>query len=922
MQWVDSSKKGQREMTTIRTFTAALLATLALLSAAAGTATADFGVTGFAGAATHPDGTRNAQAGAHPDLVTQIDFSAATNEYGLSEADGNVKDVVVDLPPGVVGNPTVAPTCDRSLLSRGFFTLARCPIESQVGIAHVSFAFVGQILTEPVPIYRFEPPRSVPALFAFNVLGVVAVLTPELRGHDYGLTVRTPNVSQGLAITGTRITLWGVPADPVHDAQRWRPNPAVEDDGAFGTSSASERRPFTTAPTNCSAGPLTTSIRARSWQRPDVWSEASFDTDFDGLPLQVEGCDRLPFAPEVEIAPTVTAPDAPTGLDVSIEIPQHLDNPDGLAASHLRDVKVTLPEGMTINPGSAGGLGACDDAQLGLGDNSPARCPDNARIGSVTAKSPLLEEDLTGGVYIRSQASGDPESGEMFRLALALENVERGVYVKLGGAVRVSAATGRIVTEFEDNPQLPVERIALTLKSGARAPLANPDTCGEKAIDTTLTSWSSQTVERRSTFTVPCADGLGSFAPDFTAGTVSPIAGVASPFALRIDKPDGQSDLDAVTLSLPKGLLANLKGNVGQRVGTARVAAGPGASPFWLSGPVVLEGPYGDAPFSLRVTVPAVAGPFDLGEVVVRQKIYVDPETAQVSIVSDPLPTIVKGVPVRLQSLDVAVDMPGFTINPTSCEPATIDGTLGSSAGQSVPVSTRFQVGECASLGFAPRLAMRATGRKQTRTGHHPGLRAVLTQPTGQANVGRAKVTLPPSIVLDPTNTHDPELLCGYDESLRASCPASTVIGRATAHSPVLNRPLTGDVHLVQGIKFGPTGNRLRTTPSLLVKLRGEVAINLRARSDVRDGRLVTTFASVPDAPVSRFAMKIAGGKNGILVVTRTRRTKIDLCRSRQVADVETDGHNGKQADYRTTVKTPCRKKAARKAKRSGGSRR
>jgi hypothetical protein len=264
----------------------------------------------------------------------------------------------------------------------------------------------------------------------------------------------------------------------------------------------------------------------------------------------------------------------------------------------------------------------------------------------------------------------------------------------------------------------------------------------------------------------------------------------------------------------------------------------------------------------------------------------------------------------------VTVDRPGFMLAPTSCAVKRIGSTVTSTGGLSASPSARFQVGECSALGFTPKLAMRATGAKQTRTGGHPGLRSVLTQGKGQAGIGKAAITLPKSIVLDPNNSTDPKLVCGYDQALKADCPASSIIGKATAVTPVLHKPLSGNVHLVQGIRFGPSGNRIRTTPSLLVKLRGDVAINLRAKTSVKNNRLVTTFPNVPDAPVSKFNLDINGGNKGILVVTRTAKAKLNLCNNKQITNIALAGHNGKNANYPTAIKTPCAK-TAKKSKRT-----
>ncbi len=897
---------------------------LAVLLGAVGPAHAQFGFvqSETLAEAYKADGTTpETQAGAVPHTgrtVFELESTTELIETGpppkyQTLPDDNVKDVQVDLPRGLVGDPRATPRCPRAVFASGASNMTPCPPSTQVGTIHLTFGARGlgsaptpesSVQVHEYPVYNVVPREGDLAQFSFIVFGFGPThVIGSIRAGDYGVRTDIPNISVMFPLIRSDLTLWGVPADPSHDAMRGR---LVVNGFPFipgGLSSGAEQKPFLRLPTECDGQPDVTVFRARSWQDPSVWVESLASAP------PIAGCEKLSFTPAMEVRPTVLAADAPTGLDVDISLPQ-ADDAGVLASPHLKDVTVRLPEGVSINPASAGGLEACSDGELKLGSDDPVGCPAGSRIGSVEASSPTLDETLSGGVFVRSQASSDPESGEMFRLALVLESAERGLSVRLPGAIRVDSETGRVVAEFAGNPQLPVDNVRLRLKSGPRAPLATPAVCGRKTVDSTLTSWAGHSVDVQSSFDIDCRPGLGSFGPAFEAGSAMPVGGAESPFVLRVAKPDGQSALNGVALALPEGLLANLRGNLGQRVGTARVAAGPGSQPYWLSGPVVLEGAYGDAPFSLRVTVPAQAGPFDLGDVVVRQKLYVDPVTAQVRVVSDPLPTIVKGVPVRLQQLAVDVDKPGFVVNPTSCEEMSVGGTLAAATGQTAQVSTRFQVGECQALAFEPKLGLRLVGKRHTKTGRHPALRAVLTQPDGQANIAAARVTMPASVVLDPRNSVDPKLVCDYDTAQRAQCPQSTVIGTATAATPLLDQPLTGKVHLVQGIRFGPTGNRIRTTPSLLVKLAGQVDIHLYARTTVRKGRLVTVFKTIPDAQVSKFSMRINGGKDGILVITRTRKTKINLCTAgRQQANLRINSHNGKRTNTRTTVRTPCAKK-------------
>ena len=863
---------------------------------------AAFEILRFEGRTSDSRGRETRQAGGHPDISTSIDFTSVPSSLGGARAAGNPKDISVDLPAGLVGDPTAVPTCSPKLVGDVILG-AQCPPETQVGTVDFSPSYGVLPLgnNSGVPIYNVDAPVGSPGRFAFNVNGVVVNLDPVVHADGgYAITANIHDLSQSLAVVATRLTLWGVPADPLHDPLRRDPR------AGFGVPSRAAPRPFITAPTACSGQSLQTSLRVNSWQQPQMVHEASFDRDFAGTPFIVSGCESLSFAPEVKVTPSVATPDSPTGLDVDIVSPQNLDNAPGLAAAQLRDVTVTLPQGLTINPGAADGLAGCSDAELGLGTDAEVTCPAASKIGTVTAVSPLLEDDLMGGVYIRTQASSDPESGDMFRMALVLQNKERGILVKLAGRIRVNELTGRIVNEFDDNPQIPVERVQLHLKTGPRAPLATPGTCGPKANDVRLTSWAGHDVTRHSGFDIACTAGLGGFAPTFAAGTTTSAAGAFSPFAVAITKPDGNAAVSGLSMTLPAGLLASLKGNLNTQVGTVTAFAGPGSNPFALPGKVFLEGAYGDAPFSLRVVVPAKAGPFDLGEVVVRQKIYVDPIDAHVTVVSDPVPTIVKGVPVRLQRLEVNVDKPGFVVNPTSCSAKSIGGVLKSVADQTAPVSVRFQVGDCASLALKPSLALSLSGKGQTTDGKHPAVTANVTQPAGQANLKRVRVALPLSLALDPDNAAS-DGLCSFVEGSKPDpkCPASSVVGKATATTPILDEPLSGPVYFVKNERKDPkSGRSIKTTPKLVIPLVGQngVKLTLTGESTVVDDRLVTTFNNIPDAAVSSFKMDIIGGKKGILVISGE---KADICKSTQIADQQIDGQNNKQADADVFIQTP-----------------
>jgi hypothetical protein len=881
----------RNEYVTMRTRVAVLCSVIvAGLGAAALPASADpIGLTGFGGSVTGRDGAPDRQAGAHSEVETHFTVKSHIDpQHGLVP-DANVKDVIVDLPEGLVGNPLSATKCSNDKLAA--IPDGDCPSDAQVGVAKVHYIFGGgatEQQTDVVGLFNVTPPPGVVARFGFTLLSTTVVLDAKLTATGgYHVAVVSRNTSQGFPVLGFEVTLWGVPADARHDPERGGPSQLVP-------------RPFVSTPTACPPEPHETTIALNSWQDPGAFAHGAFSSNSFG-PLRTENCEGLPFEPGIELKPTTTAPDAPTGLDVSLRVPQD-NSPDGLATAHLKDAEVTLPDGVSINPGSADGLSACSDVQLGLGGDEPATCPAASKVGTVTVRTPVLDEVLTGGVYVRSQASDDPQSGEMFRVALDVVNEERGVRVKLGGRLFVDSGTGRIRAVFEDNPQVPVSSIELAFKSGPRAPLAAPASCGSASYQARLVAWSGRVAGRSSAFDVDCSSALGAFSPGFSAGVETPTAGGFSPFALALSKPDGNTPLTGLSMDLPRGLVAQLKGNLGAQVGTVKVFAGPGTNPFVLPGGVFLEGAYGDAPFSLKAVVPAKAGPFDLGEVVVRQKVYVDPIDAHVTVVSDPLPTIVKGVPARLQRVEVNVDKAGFMINPTSCDPTEIKGTLSSAIGQSVPVTNRFQVGDCSALVLKPNLGLTLSGKGQTTDGKHPAIAATVSQPAGQANLKKVRVMLPLSLALDQDNANG---LCEFVDGSKVTptCPKSSIVGTATATTPILNEPLSGPVYFVKNQRtVAKTGRQRATLPKLVIPLVGEngLKLTLTGTSDVEDDHLVTTFDNIPDAPVSSFKLNINGGKGGILAVSGA-----DICKSTQVAEQQVDGQNNKAADADVFIQTP-----------------
>jgi hypothetical protein len=739
-------------------------------------------------------------------------------------------------------------------------------------------------------------------------------------------------------------------------------------------------RPFLSNPTECTGSALSTRVLTDSYERQGSFFDGfPVENDgnwkvYDSPAPPVTGCSKNPFNPAASFTPTSTSPDSASGFDADITIPPNdtppasvASNPDdasgapahwkadaGLATSHLDKTVVTLPEGLSVNPSAAAGLEGCSDAQMGvravgnpyLFNDSEPTCPDGSRIGTAEVTTPLLEgsPNLTGDVYLGTPKSTDPMSGEMFRLFLVLRNKDRGLLAKVYGSSVADPATGRITATFDDNPRVPVENIKVKIKGGSRGILATPQTCGEKAVASQFSPWTAahggggpvRSLSDPFTVAGDCSFG---FAPALTAGMSTQKARSNGSFSFEFTRREGDQWIDGLTATLPEGLLASVRDlplcgdaqaaggacPAGSRIGTVDAAAGSG-TPFVLErkGDIYLTEGYKGCAYGLVVVVPVEAGPFRgplaLSNVVVRQRVCVDPASAQVTAVSDPLPLIHHGVPLRVRRVTVSVDRDKFMLNPSDCEAKQILGDFSSPQDTTARQAVPFQASGCRDLRFRPKLTLALTGKRQIRTGKHPGVKATVTQKGSlEAGIEKAVVRLPKSLALDVDNA---QALCEFDAGTKPDldkrCPKGSIVGRARATSPLLNRPLVGNVYFVKNVRIDKqTGNQIRTLPMIIVALRGEIAINLKGESSTtRAGKLVNTFASVPDAPVSKFNLNIKGGKDGILAVTRTRRSTINLCArpKSHIADADMDGHNGKRYDRNVRMKAPCAQQSKNKA--------
>jgi hypothetical protein len=782
-----------------------------------------------------------------------------------------------------------------------------------------------------------EAPPGSPGEFGFEVVeGVYVHLDGSVRsGSDYGLSADADDIPNKVGILGAEVTLWGHPSDESHDRSRGF---CLAEHGSCPSTVTSEV-PFLTMPSSCGSA-LQTVFQATSW------TGISALTRDVGTAMQ--GCNRLGFSPGLVSRTSTDLADSPTGLDFELQLPQN-ESFEGLATANLKSATVALPEGDTLNHAAANGLAACTSGQVGLVtpvsqstpvhfSEKPESCPAAAKIGTVEVETPLLDHALSGGVYLAKPFENP--FGSLLAIYLVLEDPRTGIVVKLAGKVAADPARGQLVTSFAESPELPIDAVKLRLFEGARAALTSPLACGAYETASTLTPWSTpEGADAHPTGSFQTTAGCSSSeaaAPKtmaFTAGTQSPISGAYSPFILRLSRPDGSQHIAGIETTLPAGLLGKLAGigycpesGIAQaksreqpeegklekqspscpsssEVGTVNVTAGSGVDPIPVSGQAYLAGPYKGAPLSLVVIVPAVAGPFDLGTVVDRVALNVGEYDARIHAVSDPLPTIRDGIPLDLRSIELSLNRPSFTLNPTSCEAMQIEGSASTQAGQSQPLSNRFQVGDCERLAFKPKVAISLKG--PTRRAGLPSLKATVTYPKqgAYANIARAQVSLPHSEFLEQGNLNQ---TCTKPVLAAHACPAKTVYGKVKAWTPLLEKPLEGNIYLVGGYGY--------KLPAMVAELDGQIRVLLVGKVDTGKGHGIrNTFEAVPDAPVEKFTLELKGGKKyGLLVNSE------NICKKKQAAGASFRAQNGRQKTFSVKVANSCGKGKKKHAKRAG----
>jgi hypothetical protein len=878
------------------------------------------------------------QAGGHPDLEVQFTVNNRYEQHSKSACDcEDAKDAIVHLPTGFIGNPAVLPYC-----SIADFSADACPIDSQVGI--VNIVTDGNSSPFNSPVYNLAPPPNKAGLLGFKIL---LFDTPQFEvvsartGGDYGLDVGTTSIFHGsFPLNVFQQVIWGVPADPSHDVFREDAtkseigpayggsfcdadgNPSTADPssvvapcGGAGASippgqldnpSNSPLTPFLQNPTTCDA-PLSSSLDVLSYDG---------GTDHAEYPWpQGTGCDQLSFNPSLFAQPTTTAADSPSGIDVDLEVPQPQSR-DVPSPSELRAATVTLPPGFSINPNAADGKTSCTDAEANFGTTDAANCPDFSKVGSLTILIPSLPGPLPGFVYL-----GQPLPGNRYRIFLVADGF--ATHVKLAGTVTPDPVTGQLQIIFTNLPESPLTEFSMHFFGSERGALATPTQCGTYPVTSSFTPWDSALPTQTSTqfFTIdqgpngtPCPGPQRPFNPSFQAASAGNTAGAHTPFSVDLTRNDGDQFLSGLSVTSPLGFSGTLKGipycpesaiaqlgnslysglaelaspacPAASQIGTAIAGAGDGAHPLYLPGKVYLAGPYKGAPLSLVVVIPAVSGPYDLGNVAVRAAIEVNPVSAQVTTVSDPLPQILDGIPLRTRSIRVSLDRPDFALNPTSCNPLSSEATITGDQGAQANLSSPFQVANCASLPFAPKLALNLTGGVRRRG--HPAIHAVLQTKPSEANPSSVSVTLPPGELLD--NAHI-GTVCTKPEFAANDCPGRSLVGNAEVATPLLDKPLTGPVYL---------RSSNRGLPDLAIDLQGQIHITVIGQVDAVHARLRTTFPTIPDAPVGRFTVNFLGGSKGLVQNSET------LCGAHKKAAVQMTGQNGKNFGQSSELQVAC----------------
>lgn len=869
------------------------------------------------------------QAGGHPwGLTAAGEFETEPTSYGRTLGSRDVKDVITDLPAGLLGDPMAVPRCSLTFVTGS--AGGGCPADTQLGVFRVKIG-VGEVVG---PIVNVVPEAGQSAEFALEGAAEkvgIPLLTAHLvrttEGYSFAVDSNSiPNID----LQAFELTFWGVPADSSHNAMRGKICLAPNSNGPnepFSCIGGEESAgiapvPFLTMSSNCTAGPETATIRADSWEEPGSVGGEGYTETQATLPAAT-GCDVLQFnaGTGIGLEPDTTLADEPVGLGVNLHVPQN-EKPQQNAAPLLRETSVTLPEGMSVSPGVVDGIEACNatgpeginitgpeseqKAPSGELQLAPGHCPDASIVGEAEAITPFLPNPVKGHVYLARPGCGgagqapcteqDAVDGNLYKLYLELGGTgalsDAGIVFKVPLNTQANPATGQLTATATGLVQAPYSEVQIRLNGGPRAPLDNPPTCNPAATTADFTPWSAPGFTPEGQLVPGTPDALSSsyfevkgcsnppaFKPGFVAGTVIPQAAKFSAFTMNLSRQDREQYVKGIQVHTPAGLLGMLSsvplceeplasnGHCPEtaKIGTTTVASGAGSHPFEISGNVYLTKGYDGAPFGLSIVTNAVAGPFNLGLVVVRARIQVDPETSELTITTDEtgpykIPQIIFGVPLRLQRITVNVDRPGFMFNPTSCAAKQITATVSGNQNTTATVSSPFAAGGCQSLAFKPKFTVSTSGHTSRPKG--ASLDAVVSYPAGsvgnETNIAHVKVSLPKQLPSRLTTLQKACLSATFNRN-PAECPVGSIVGIARATTPLLPVGLAGPVYFVShgGEQF----------PSLIVVLQGDgVRVDLTGTTFInKAGITSSTFKTVPDVPVGRFELYLPEGKYSAL---------------------------------------------------------
>jgi hypothetical protein len=953
----------------------ALATTLALcalaLFAPASAGAQGFGFQRLAIGVSDEEGNPSMQAGSHPfALTTELELNSEEDpELGRELPVGQLRGLSGSFSPGLTGSPFAVPQCAAAefatTVSIAGIRKPDCPDASVVGLVNnrVSLAD-GSPAVSINPVYNLVPPPGVAASLGFLPYGgTVPPVTIDIGIEDtppFGLTFEVPNVTQMVSVFSADLSVWGDPSDPAHDGERGLCGLFLELNGVPLSTGGScpvntPDRPFLTLPRSCE-GPIATSFLATSWTGDRFAGSAQ--TEDEAGPLPTGGCGRLALPPHrISARPTTDRAQSPSGLDFGLDVEDpDLTASEGIAGSDIKKAIVTLPEGMTVNPSQAEGLAVCSEADFARETASSefgAGCPAASKIGTTEVETPLLEGKILKGSLFVAKPYENP-SGSLIALYMTFKEPSLGIGIKLAGRVEPDPVTGRLRTTFDDLPQQPFSHFRLHFREGGRSPLITPPACGAYTTEALFTPWSDPQgpLPSSASFQItggpagsPCPpSGPAPFHPGFGAGTLNNQAGSYSPFVMGLTRKDGEQDMGRFSFVLPPGVvpklagipycpeagIARAKGRTGahggeeelaapscpaaSQIGRTVAGAGVGSQLTYVPGSLYLAGPYHGDPISAVAITPAVAGPFDAGAVVVREALRLNPETYVGEVdgaASDPIPHILKGIPLNVRDLRVYADRPEFTLNATSCEPfmatATIwgDGTALAPGGDTpAGLGSRYQAAGCAGLGFEPKLGIKLKGG--TRRGKFPALHAVYTPRPGDANLSRLALTFPRSEFIEQGHfgTICTRVQFAAGAGFGSACPPGSVYGQIRAWSPLLAQPLEGPVYL---------RSSSHNLPDAVFALHGLVDIAVAVRIDSSHGGLRATVGDAPDAPVSRAIVDMHGGHKGLFV------NSTDICKGKHRAKARLIGQNGRLDEVKPVVRAQC--KAKKKRKQAGSHR-